>query len=101
VAGLEVALARLGGGRSGDGGVEGDLGVPTAALGSAALGDALGSYVEVCRRGLRELRDSVADVAGGLDATAAEYAEHERRMCVTFHRLGAAMPDPVVGAPTR
>ena len=104
-AGLDVALARLGGSIPG-GGIRGDSGVEAArgdpaALGSAALGEALGAYVEVCRRGLRELRDGVAEVAGGLDATAAEYAEHERRVCASFHRLGAAMPDPVVESAAR
>ncbi|HWN35527.1 MAG TPA: hypothetical protein VNP03_22440 [Pseudonocardia sp.] len=114
-AGLDVALARLGGSIPGGGipgggirggGIRGDSGVEAArgdpaALGSAALGEALGAYVEVCRRGLRELRDGVAEVAGGLDATAAEYAEHERRVCASFHRLGAAMPDPVVESVAR
>jgi hypothetical protein len=94
-AGLDVALAVLGGGSPGDGGVEGIRGDP-AALGSGTLGEALGHYVEACRHGLRELRDNVADAAGGLDATAADYAEHERRVCASFHRLGAAMSDPVV-----
>lgn len=72
----------------------------SAAFAEAAFGEACGYYVEVCRRGLRELRDSVADVAGGLDATAADYAEHEQRVCASFHRLGAAMPDPIVSGPS-
>ncbi|HEX4249633.1 MAG TPA: hypothetical protein VH008_17345 [Pseudonocardia sp.] len=111
-AGLEVALARLGGGKPGGGkpgdggggagaGVGGSSGVvpgDAASAGSAALAEACGHYVEVCRRGLRELRDGVADVAGGLDATAADYAEYERGLCASFQRLGAAMPDPVVEA---
>jgi hypothetical protein len=98
-AGVDVALALLGGGMPGEGGDPAALG--SAALGSTALGEAVGRYVEVCRRGLRELREGVADAAGGLDATVADYAGHERRVCASFHRLGAAMPDPVVDPVSR
>ena len=65
------------------------------ALGLAVLGEAGRYYVAAVRRGLLELRDSVAEVASGLDATAADYAEQDWRVCESFHRLGAAMPDPV------
>jgi hypothetical protein len=70
---------------------------PVSGLGSAVLGEAGRYYVGACQRGLRELRDRVGEVASGLDATATDYDEQERRACVSFHRLGAAIPDPVSG----
>jgi hypothetical protein len=71
-----------------------ELGAERNAAGLGLLEPAWRHYLELCRRGATPVRDELAVAADRVIETAGAYAEGERRACRSFHRLGAALPDP-------